>query len=170
MMRSDPGARLGSGSDATFETRLPFLMALVVLTFLLFALRLFQLQILRGEEYEGIAHGNAVRLVRLEAPRGDILDREGRVLATARPAFGVTVMPSDLRESDRTYSALGMLLDTEPAPLRDKVGSPRGRRRFQAVRLAGDLSFDHRARVEAHLYALPGVNTDVRPCLGDGVW
>jgi penicillin-binding protein 2 len=163
MMRPDPGARLGSGSDATFETRLPFLMALVVLTFLLFALRLFQLQILRGEEYEGIAHGNAVRLVRLEAPRGDILDREGRVLATARPAFGVTVMPSDLRESDRTYSALGMLLDTEPAPLRDKVGSPRGRRRFQAVRLAGDLSFDHRARVEAHLYALPGVNTDVRP-------
>jgi penicillin-binding protein 2 len=73
------------------------------------------------------------------------------------------VMPSDLRASERTYSALGMLIDAEPTDLRKKVGSPRGRRRFQAVRLAGDLSFDHRARVEAHLYALPGVNTDVRP-------
>jgi len=163
MMRSDPGARLGSGSDATLESRLPFLMALVVLTFTLFALRLFQLQILRGAEFEGIAQGNAVRLVRLEAPRGDIVDREGRVLATARPAFGVTVMPSDLRTPDRTFEALGMLLDEDAAALSEKVGSPRGRRRFQPVRVAGDLSFDHRARVEAHLYALPGVNTDVRP-------
>ena len=163
MINPDPGSRLGSGSDSTLETRLPFLMVLVVITFTLFALRLFQLQILQGEEFEGIAQGNAVRLVRLEAPRGDILDREGRVVATARPAFGVTVMPSELRARDRTFAALGMLLDAEPAELGDKVGSPRGRRRFQAVRLAGDLTFDHRARVEAHLYALPGVSTDVRP-------
>jgi penicillin-binding protein 2 len=163
MMRPDSGARLGSGSDATLESRLPFLMVLVVLTFTLFALRLFQLQILRGEEYEGIAQGNAVRLVRLEAPRGDIVDREGRVLATARPAFGVTVMPSDLRAPKRTFSALGMLIDAEAAALTEKVGNPKGRRRFQPVRVAGDLSFDHRARVEAHLYALPGVRTDMQP-------
>ena len=162
-MRPESGARLGSGSDATLETRLPFLMVLVVLTFTLFALRLFQLQILRGEEFEGIAQGNAVRLVRLEAPRGDIVDREGRVLATARPAFGVTVMPSELRAADRTFAALGMLIDAEPVELGEKVGQPRGRRRFQPVRVARDLSFDHRARVEAHLYALPGVHTDMRP-------
>ncbi len=163
MMSPGGGARLGSGSDATLETRLPYLIVLVVLTFALFALRLFQLQILHGEELEGIAQGNAVRLVRLEAPRGDILDREGRVLATARPAFGVNVMPSDLRAPERTFAALGMLIGAEPSKLGEKVGSPRGRRRFQAVRLAGDLSFDHRARLEAHLYALPGVTTDVRP-------
>jgi penicillin-binding protein 2 len=163
MMRPDSGARLGSGSDATLEIRLPFVMVLVALPFLLFTLRLFQLQILQGEQYEGIAHGNAVRMVRLEAPRGDILDREGRVLATARPAFGVTVMPSDLRTPETTFAALGQLIDAEPAALSEKVGSPRGRRRFQAVRLAGDLTVDHRARVEAHLYALPGINTDVRP-------
>jgi penicillin-binding protein 2 len=35
--------------------------------------------------------------------------------------------------------------------------------RFQPVTLEGDLSFDQLARVESHLYALPGVLTDVRP-------
>ena len=104
-----------------------------------------------------------MRLVRLEAPRGDILDREGRVLATTRPAFGVTVMPSDLRRPERTLPALGMLLDADAEELRERVGKPSGRRRFQPVRLAGDLSYDHRARVESHLYALPGISTDVRP-------
>jgi penicillin-binding protein 2 len=155
--------RLGAGPDPVLEERLPFLLALILLVFAAFGVRFFQLQILRGEELKGIAQGNAVRLVRLEAPRGDILDREGRVLATTRPAFGVEVMPSDLRRPEVTFAALGLLLDGDGEELRQRVGQPRGRLRFQPVRLASDLSFDQLARVESHLYALPGVITDVRP-------
>jgi penicillin-binding protein 2 len=91
------------------------------------------------------------------------MDREGRVLATTRPAFGLQVIPHELRHSDVTFAALGMLLDENGAALSARVGSPRGRRRFAPVRLAGDLSYDRLARVESHLYALPGVVTDVRP-------
>ncbi len=155
--------RLGAGTDNSVELRLPLVISVIVLVFGIFGLRLFQLQILHGEEMKGIAHGNAVRLVRLEAPRGDILDREGRVLATTRPAFGVTVMPSELARPDRTLGALGMLIDRESSELRERIGSPQGRRRFQPVRLVGDLSYDHLARVESHLYELPGVHTDIRP-------
>jgi penicillin-binding protein 2 len=157
------GGRLGAGPDTSVNDRLPYVVTLIALVFLVFLLRLFQLQILQGEEFAGIAQGNAVRLVRLEAPRGDILDREGRVFATTRPAFGVTVMPNDLREPERTLPALAMLIDAEGDALEERIGRPRGRGRFKPVRLAGDLSYDHRARVESHLYALPGVSTDVRP-------
>ena len=162
-MSGGAGARLGTGPDGAIEDRLPFLVGLVLLVFALFGLRLFQLQILQGEEFEGIAKGNAVRQVRVEAPRGDVLDREGRVLATTRPAFGVSVMPSDLRVRERTFAALAMLLDAEPAMLDERVGRPRGRRRFQRVRVASDLSFDHWGRVESHRFELPGIQTDVRP-------
>jgi penicillin-binding protein 2 len=155
--------RLAAGPDPVLEERLPLLVAAMLLVFAVFGVRLFQLQILRFEELRGIAQGNAVRLVRLEAPRGDILDREGRVLATTRPAFAVEVMPSDLRRPDVTFAALGLLLETDAAALRERVGQPRGRARFQPVRLSGDLSFDQLARVESHLYALPGVMTDVSP-------
>jgi penicillin-binding protein 2 len=155
--------RLGAGPDPILEERLPFLVVLILLVFGVFGVRFFQLQILRGEELNSIAQGNAVRLVRLEAPRGDILDREGRLLATTRPAFGVEVMPSDLRRPEVTFAALGLLLDGDGDALRQRVGQPRGRLRFQPVRLANDLSFDQLARVESHLYALPGVMTDVRP-------
>jgi penicillin-binding protein 2 len=157
------GGRLGPGQDSSIEARLPFALALIVLVFAVFAVRLFQLQILQGDEFAGIAQGNAVRLERLEAPRGDIFDREGRVIASTRPAFGVTVMPSDVQRPERTFAALGLLIDADGRFLRERVGEPRGRRRFQPVRVAGDLSYDHRARVESHLYALPGVRTDVTP-------
>jgi penicillin-binding protein 2 len=155
--------RLGAGPDPILDERLLLLIAAIVVVFAIFAVRFFQLQILRGEEFKGVAQGNAVRLVRLEAPRGDILDREGRVLATTRPAFGVEVMPSDLRRPEVTFAALGLLIDGDGEALRERVGKPRGRMRFQPVRLAGDLSFDQLARVESHLYALPGVMTGVEP-------
>jgi penicillin-binding protein 2 len=163
MMAGGDHGRLGAGPDPILDERLPLLVAAILVVFVIFGVRFFQLQILRGEELKGIAQGNAVRLVRLEAPRGDILDREGRLLATTRPAFGVEVMPSDLRRPEVTFAALGLLIDGDGEALRQRVGQPRGRLRFQPVRLAGDLSFDQLARVESHLYALPGVMTDIQP-------
>jgi cell division protein FtsI/penicillin-binding protein 2 len=38
-----------------------------------------------------------VRTLRVEAPRGDIVDRDGRILAATRPAFGVQLIPHDVR-------------------------------------------------------------------------
>jgi len=163
VMAGGDHGRLGAGPDPILEERFTLLVAAMLFVFLIFGVRFFQLQILRGEELKGIAQGNAVRLMRLEAPRGDILDREGRVLATTRPAFGVEVMPSDLRRPEVTFAALGLLIDGDAEALRQRVGEPRGRLRFQPVRLAGDLSFDQLARVESHLYALPGVMTGVQP-------
>jgi penicillin-binding protein 2 len=163
VIATDGKGRLGAGVDPQVEGRIPFVAVFIVLVFSIFFARLFQLQLVQTDDLRLRSERNYVRTVRLEAPRGDILDREGRVLATTRPAFGLQVIPSDLRRPALAYRALGMLLERPPAELRDAVGNPTGRGRFKPVRLAGDLSFDELARVESHLYALPGVVTDVRP-------
>jgi penicillin-binding protein 2 len=157
------GGRLGAGVDAEIERRLPFMAAFMILVFGVFLVRLFQLQLIEGEQLGRLSAKNSVRTVRLEAPRGDILDRDGRTLATTRPAFGVQVIPNDLRRRERTIGALGMLLAEDAVALDEQIGEPRGRRRFQPVRLAGDISYDQLARVESHGYALPGVVTDIQP-------
>ncbi len=155
--------RLAAGVDPSIVNRLIFVAAFIVLTFAVFVLRLFQLQVIEGEDLGNRARRNSVRTVRLEAPRGDILDRFGRELATTRPAFGVQVMPAELREAKLTLAALASLLDQDPTEISERVGSRSGRGRFQAVRIAADLPYDTRSRVESHLYALPGVFTDVNP-------
>ena len=43
-------------------------------------LRLWALQVLSGDRYLAQANDNRVRTLRLEAPRGPILDRNGHVL------------------------------------------------------------------------------------------
>ena len=158
-----PDRRLGGGGDADIHARLPWLAALIVLVFAAFFARLFQLQVIQTDDLRLRSVKNSVRTLRLEAPRGDILDRNGRTLATTRPAFGVQVLPNDVRHAEVVFPALAQLLDREPAELSAKVGNPRGRLRFQPIRLAGDLSYDQLARVESHLHALSGVVTDVHP-------
>jgi penicillin-binding protein 2 len=70
--------------------------------FVLFAIvffRLWFLQVLTGEDYVSQARENRVRKVRIEAPRGDIVDRNGRTLVKTRVAPVVQVVPNQLPES-----------------------------------------------------------------------
>ena len=61
--------------------------------------RLWFLQVLTGEDYVSQARENRVRKVRIEAPRGDIVDRNGRTLVKTRVAPVVQVVPSQLPDA-----------------------------------------------------------------------
>ena len=72
------------------------------LAFVLFAIvffRLWFLQVLSGEDYVSQARDNRVRKVRIEAPRGNIVDRHGTVLVKTRVAPVVQIVPSSLPDS-----------------------------------------------------------------------
>jgi len=154
---------LGSGLEPHIERRVLWLFVAVVAAFSLFALRLFHLQVIQGEALRLRSESNRIRIVRLEAPRGKILDREGREIATTRAAFSVQAIPAEVRRPETTWPVLARLMDGDARELRDRVGAPTGRSRFQPVDLSSDLSRDALARVEAHRYGLPGITTDVRP-------
>ena len=156
-------ARLSHMGDGPVQIRLWPLFGIVIGIFLLFVFRLFQLQILEGEALASRSQANYVRTVRLEAQRGAIVDREGRILAASRPAYGVDLIPNELRNRWRTYSVLGAVLGRNPTEIDEEVGQPKGRRRFQPVSLSKDLSLEARAQIAAHRYAMPGVELYRKP-------
>ena len=155
--------RVTAGKEVVVEGRLWLLGLLIFGVFAVFVARLAQLQIVEGAELRMRSEQNSIRTVRLDAPRGRILDREGRVLASTRPAFDLEVMPSEVRGSERTYLALGQLLEVDTSGLRGRVERRRGRERFQPLLVQADLAYESLARIETHRYALPGVITEVRP-------
>jgi len=152
-----------SGGDVPIDGRLRLFAALLGAIFAIFELRLFQLQVVEAQELRERALRNSVRTVRLEAPRGEIVDREGRTLADTRSARELSVVPNDLQRKEVTFAALAQLLERDVAELGERVGSPRGNARFRPVRLVGDLDYVQLARIETHRFALPGVGTHVRP-------
>ena len=161
--------RLSHHGDGPGDIRL-WPVALIILgIFGVFTFRLFHLQILEGENLASRSQANYVRTVRLEAQRGAIVDREGRTIAASRLAYDVDVIPHEVRNPWRTYSVLGAILDIPAEELAERVGQPRGRRRFQSVTLARDLPDEVRAQVASHRYAMPGVEL-VRQPLRDYVY
>src|SRR6266487_2576240 len=76
--------------------RLGILGAVALLAFGVLFFRLWALQVLSGPQYLQAALDNQLRSVRVEAQRGQILDRNGNPLVTNIAGTAVQLAPSDL--------------------------------------------------------------------------
>jgi len=76
--------------------RISILTGLAIAIFSVLFLRLWYVQVLSGDKYRQEANDNRIREIRVQAPRGDILDRDGKVLVANRTQLAVEVSPEDL--------------------------------------------------------------------------
>ncbi len=80
--------------------RLTLLRTIIVIVTVVLLTRLWQIQMVAGEQYRLLADRNRLRQVDIAAPRGVIYDRNGEILARNRPSFTVVVVPGDLPRAD----------------------------------------------------------------------
>lgn len=85
-----------------------FLLILVYLGFLVG--RLAWIQLVKGEQYAKMAKNTRLRDVKVEAPRGDIVDRDGKLLAGTISAYSVFVMPPQVKNPQTTAQILSEVL------------------------------------------------------------
>ena len=162
-MRADP-ISLGGG----WQRRERTLSILVVGIFALVLLRLFTLQVLQGSKYRELSEENRIRVEVLTAPRGEIRDRKGRLLADCVPSFTVTLDPFDKvytrdpARLDSTLQALAPILGVDAASLRDKIRKER-KVSFLPIRLRRNVEKRSVAFVSEHLDRLPGVQVESGP-------
>jgi penicillin-binding protein 2 len=76
--------------------RISIVTGLAIAIFSVLFLRLWYVQVLSGDKYRNEANDNRVREIRVQAPRGDILDRNGKVLVANRTELALEVRPEDL--------------------------------------------------------------------------
>lgn len=81
--------------------------ALAVLGFSVVLLRLYSVQIKQGREFREKSKSNFIQFKRLDHDRGEIVDREGRVLVTNRPSVNVVVTPAFFPNAHRMVLHLG---------------------------------------------------------------
>ena len=82
---------------------------LVLAVFAVYELRLFQWQVLRGDEFEQISLSNRTDTIEIEAARGEILDRDGNVLAGNRSSYNIVYDALDMDYSARNATILQVL-------------------------------------------------------------
>jgi len=129
-------------------------------------LRFGYLQVVESGRYRAAAEDNSVRLYPVQAPRGDITDRNGEVLVTNRPSFRASLMPKQLPADDDAREAavnrLVRLLDLDPGWLAGRLAeayeSP-----LTPVRLMGGLSVETVANLEERRNEIPGLVIEEEP-------
>lgn len=131
--------------------------ATLLLVFFLLLVRLWFLQIVRGNEMLALAQGNRIKDVPLSAPRGLILDRHDAVLATSRTAHSVAVVPAALPSARREGPArakvlqtLGFLIGQSAPQIEAEIddAARRQARRYDPVKLVTDVDLKTLTRIE----------------------
>jgi penicillin-binding protein 2 len=108
--------------------RVAVLGGVALVIFAVLFLRLWTLQILSGDHYRRQANDNQLRTAPIEAPRGPILDREGRLLVTNVPTTAVLLSPSDLPKGtgrDTELRRLSLLLHVPLPEIQAKIRARR---------------------------------------------
>src|SRR5947207_10540982 len=80
------------------QTKLTVIQYFVLVVFLVLSYGLWSLQIRKSDEYEVRAQQNRVRKVPILAPRGKILDREGRIIVDNYPSFSALLLRDQVRD------------------------------------------------------------------------
>jgi penicillin-binding protein 2 len=98
--------------------RVGVLAVLLLVVFAALFLRLWALQVLAGTKYVDQARANSYRTIRVQAPRGPILDRTGKTLVMNAPATPIQLWPADLpKVYNERYAELRNLSRVANVPL-----------------------------------------------------
>jgi cell division protein FtsI (penicillin-binding protein 3) len=157
--RTGPSAAADDATDAWRKTvrRRVFVASVgIVLWMTGVQARLVYLQVVRHDKYAADAARQQESVLRPEAPRGDILDRNGRIMAFSVDADSIYADPAMVRDAAdttaRICAALGDCTARERTDLQRKLEGPG---RFAYVRRSRQVSPEQVARVAA--LDLPGV-------------
>lgn len=126
------------------------LWALVILL----TVRFWHLQVVRGEEFGGLARDNYLQTERRRAPRGLVVDREGQVLARSEPSFTLLADESGVRQLEE----IGRLAVPESGRVDLEARASRG----PAV-VRTRINFAEAAFFEARRRELTGVRVEFVP-------
>lgn len=145
------------------KKRIDLAISVIILFLAILIARLWNLQILKGPEYATLSESNSVRVRDISAPRGNILDRHGRLIITNRPYFNVVWFKEDAPNPDAIIKKLSPILkediSTLLARIRDSVGQPR----YIPILLKEDIPWSALIHIENHRLELPGVRIEVVP-------
>jgi len=123
----DPRVREPHRLTPQLALRVAVLGGVALVAFAVLFLRLWSLQVLSGEEYLKASQNNELRLIRVEAPRGPLLDRHGRVVVSNVAGTAVELWVGDMPDEGRfeLVQRLAKVLDVSPRALAREVDERR---------------------------------------------
>jgi penicillin-binding protein 2 len=144
--------------------RVAIIGGIALAAFAVIFFRLWFLQVLSSDAYVREAQDNQRREVRVQAPRGDIVDREGRVLVRNRVGEALKLTPTRLpeRKAERRalYRRLGRLLSMRPRAIERRANEQFKELPYSQATVKQDVSRDIVMYIGERREDFPGVEIE----------
>jgi len=131
---------------------------LAIAAFLLLIIRLWQLQIVQGNEYRKSSETNRLRVITLPAPRGIIFDRNGVPLVKNSSYYCASIIYGEFDRSK--VDSLSKVLHVTVEKIHEKINK-NGMGPFTLIRLKQGLSFNEVTYIESRRSDFPGLIIEV---------
>ena len=136
--------------------RLHVFYAIMASLLTVIVVRLWYLQIVKGSELAAESEMRRTRTVRRLAARGSIEDTKGRVLATNRFRFVVSVVPFEVKTNPKVLPRLAQMLHRTLTDLTDQIADD-ALTPFDPVPVADDVDITLLTQIDEQQLDLPGV-------------
>src|SRR5258705_7569713 len=141
------------------SVRLTGVQYIILAIFLVLAYGLWRLQVMQSDKYAQLAEMNRIRNVPILAPRGKILDREGRVIVDNYPSFSALLLRDSSTVLDAGADRIAQGLHLTPEEVRLRLKRFASMPRYQPIFLKEDITPDELAFIESHKNELPELDT-----------
>ncbi len=145
------------------ESRFFFSSVVIVFVFCILCVRLWHLQIYRGDFYRNISENNRIRRIEIPAQRGLIFDRNGQIVLGNRPFFDLVFVPQYLKNRETTLKILSNLLQVPQNTFESMLKANAGRPKFLPITLKRNLSLHEVSIIESNKVFLPGIEVNIAP-------
>ncbi len=115
----------------------------------LLAVAYWTIQIVRGDYYFSLSENNRIRSVKVTAPRGYVLDRQGVPLVENEPAYTLHLYRREAKDLEGSVAFIVDLLGLNPEAVRSRVERGRREPEFVPIPIAENLGIEEVAAVEA---------------------
>jgi penicillin-binding protein 2 len=132
---------------------------IIVGIFLILVYGLWRLQVMQSDYYSLAAEKNRIRNVPVLAPRGKILDREGRVIVDNYPSFSALLLRDSSRDLNADADLIAQGLHLNPDEVRARIRRFATMPQYQPIFLKEDITPDELQFIEAHRNELPELDT-----------
>jgi len=121
----------------------------------LLLLGFWKLQVIDSDKYGVMAERNRVRSIPIIAPRGRMLDRDGRVLVDNYPSFSVLLLRDDMPAVEKNLPAIADGLGLSLDDLKDQLSNTSALPKFQPIVIKPEATPGDVAFIESHRADIP---------------
>jgi penicillin-binding protein 2 len=157
------GDRLEGYDPGQFKHKFKPLFIIVAAALSLLVIRLWYVQVIKGDELRQRSENNSVRLRKIKPMRGLIMDDGRRVLVDNQPSFDIVFVPNRTKDIRNVIDKIKELYTERSLTLPALSALPGRVKPFVPVLLERNISMEKLAVVETHALDLPGVMTEVTP-------